>query len=74
MKQIFSYEKKVFFYEEDMYEALENADTLFLLTEWDEFRIADFQEIKKKMKGNIIIDGRNIWKREEVEKNGFIYE
>jgi hypothetical protein len=26
------------------------------------------------MKGNIIIDGRNIWKREEVEKNGFIYE
>ena len=57
-----------------MYEVLENADVLFLLTEWDEFRIADFSKIKEKMKGNIIIDGRNIWGKEDLEKYGFIYE
>lgn len=74
MKQIFQWEKHIFFSEEDMYEVLENADVLFLLTEWDEFRIADFWKIKEKMTWNIIIDGRNIWEKESIEKYGFIYE
>jgi len=74
MKNIFSENKNVFFSDDDMYEVLENADVLFLLTEWDEFRIADFEKIKEKMRGNIIIDGRNIWEKEDAEKYGFIYE
>ena len=74
MKNIFAENKNVFFSDEDMYAVLENADVLFLLTEWDEFRIADFAKIKEKMKGNIIIDGRNIWEKEDIEKYGFIYE
>ncbi|NUJ98152.1 UDP-glucose/GDP-mannose dehydrogenase family protein [Candidatus Gracilibacteria bacterium] len=74
MKNIFQGEEHIFFFEEDMYEVLENADVLFLLTEWDEFRIADFGKIKEKMIGNIIIDGRNIWEKENIEKYGFIYE
>ncbi len=43
------------------YDALENADVLLLLTEWDEFRAPDFKRIKKAMRWKLIIDGRNIW-------------
>ncbi len=74
MKNIFIENKNVFFSYDDMYEVVEDADVLFLLTEWDEFRIADFEKIKEKMRGNIIIDGRNIWEKKELGKYGFIYE
>jgi len=56
------------------YDALEGADALIILTEWDEFREPDFEKMKKIMKQPIIIDGRNIYENEEMKKLGFTYK
>lgn len=60
VRQDYSDEKSMVFCEQS-YEAIEDVDVLILLTEWDEFRAPDFKRIKKSMKWNLIIDGRNIW-------------
>lgn len=60
-------------YAHDMYEAVLDADALLLVTEWKEFRIPSWGVIKKAMKQHIIIDGRNIYEREEMKRNGFLY-
>jgi len=65
--------EKVIFTENN-YDALQNSDWLIILTEWDEFRMPNFKKMKELMNGNIIIDGRNIWDKKEVEENNFIYE
>jgi len=57
----------------DKYSALEGADALILVTEWKEFRSPDFDLIKSKMNGNLFIDGRNQFKKEFIESNGFKY-
>ncbi len=59
-------------YAETPYQALENADALFLVTEWAEFRILDFSKINS-MKEKIIFDGRNIYDKNEMLKNGITY-
>jgi len=46
---------------DNSYTACENADALIIVTEWDEFRWANKEKILEIMKGNTIIDGRNIW-------------
>jgi UDPglucose 6-dehydrogenase len=53
--------------------ALENADALVLVTEWNEFRRPDFEAIKAALKTPIIFDGRNIYPRATLEKLGFEY-
>lgn len=60
-------------YAKDQYEALRGADALVIVTEWDEFRTADYKEIGKCMKGNVIVDGRNILERDEAEAAGLVY-
>ena len=60
-------------YVENMYDALVDAEALIIVTEWDEFRNPDFEKMKTLMKGNIIIDGRNIYDRKDIEKLGFKY-
>jgi UDPglucose 6-dehydrogenase len=60
IEQDYSTHENISFHE-NAYDALAWADVLILLTEWDEFRAADFKKIKKHMKGKLIIDGRNIW-------------
>lgn len=55
------------------YDAVQGADALIILTEWDEFREPDFDKIKKSMKKAIIIDGRNIYDPSEMKKLGFSY-
>jgi UDPglucose 6-dehydrogenase len=55
------------------HEALKGADALIIMTEWDEFRTAEYATIKDLMKGNVIIDGRNILDRKEAEEAGFVY-
>jgi UDPglucose 6-dehydrogenase len=55
------------------YEAAENADALLLATEWNEFKSLEFKRIKEKMRGNIILDGRNIWDPRDMRKLGFEY-
>lgn len=59
--------------EKDMYSAINNADLLILATEWDEFKNIDFKKVKNTMSNNIIIDGRNIFNRKELEELGFKY-
>lgn len=56
----------------DMYEALIDADALLLMTEWKQFRAPSWKVVKKTMKGNVIIDGRNIYDPVELANEGFI--
>jgi UDPglucose 6-dehydrogenase len=53
--------------------ALEGADGLVLVTEWNEFRRPDFEAIKAALKTPVIFDGRNIYPRATLEKLGFTY-
>jgi UDPglucose 6-dehydrogenase len=54
-------------------DALKGADALVICTEWDEFRVVDYTDLKKLMKGRIIYDGRNVLERTEAEAAGFTY-
>ena len=49
---------------ETSYDALEGADALVLVTEWNEFRQPDFAKVKRLMKQPVIFDGRNVYTRE----------
>ena len=53
------------------YDALENADALLLLTEWNEFRRPDFDKIKNTLKLPIIFDGRNQYDKKRLQERGF---
>lgn len=54
--------------------AAQGADALIILTEWDEFRSLDLSLLKKKMRGNVLIDGRNILDPAEAKEAGFVYK
>lgn len=60
-------------YAKNSYEALENADAMLLLTEWNEFRRPDFDKIKRLMKTAIIFDGRNQYDPIRLKEKGFEY-
>jgi UDPglucose 6-dehydrogenase len=60
-------------YAENLYDAVNDADALFLVTEWKEFRIPNFKELAKRMKHHVIFDGRNIYDRQEMIDHGFDY-
>jgi len=55
------------------YEALIDADCLAILTEWPEFRVPNFKIIKKLLNTPVIFDGRNIYDKAEMSRNGFNY-
>jgi len=58
----------------DEYEAIEEADALVIVTEWNQFRRLDFARIKNLMKDNYIFDLRNIYSKDIIEKeDGFKY-
>jgi UDPglucose 6-dehydrogenase len=56
------------------YEAVEGADALLVVTEWNEFREPDFERIKSLMRRPAIFDGRNIYNPQIVKDLGFHYE
>ena len=58
----------------DKYEAVVDADALLLVTEWKEFRVPSWEVLRKTMRGKVVIDGRNIYDRDEMRRNGFEYE
>ena len=60
-------------YCKNMYDAADSADVFALMTEWRQFRLPSWNVIKKVMNGNVIVDGRNIYDRQEVEELGFVY-
>ena len=60
-------------YCKDMYDACDGADVLALMTEWRQFRMPSWNVILKVMSGNIVVDGRNIYDRHELEDLGFVY-
>jgi len=58
---------------DDQYDILQDADCLFLVTEWKEFRVPDLQKMKTMMKNPAIFDGRNIYDKDELTSAGFSY-
>ncbi|MFA6989616.1 MAG: UDP-glucose/GDP-mannose dehydrogenase family protein [Candidatus Gastranaerophilaceae bacterium] len=60
-------------YTQNNYEALQNADALILLTEWNEFRRPDFDRIKESLKNMVIFDGRNQYDPKRMQQRGFEY-
>lgn len=60
-------------YAKDMYDTVLDADALMLVTEWKEFRLPSWGVLKKTMNRSLILDGRNIYDKKELEELGFEY-
>jgi UDPglucose 6-dehydrogenase len=60
-------------YAESCYGALQEADALLLVTEWNEFRKPDFGLMKKLMRQPVIFDGRNVYDAKKLKERGFLY-
>ena len=60
-------------YCKDMYDVVIDADALAVLTEWKEFLIPSWSVIKRVMKQSVLVDGRNIYSKDEVIAEGFEY-
>ena len=70
VRQVFG---DVLYYAKDMYDAIQDADALALVTEWNVFRSPDFDKMKKGMKQALIFDGRNVFEHHKMAELGFIY-
>lgn len=55
------------------YDALEGADALIIVTEWNEFRRPDFDRMKKALASPIVFDGRNVYEPDKMAAQGFTY-
>ena len=60
-------------YVDDVYETLEGADAVVLLTEWNAYRGLDLEEVKRRMRGNVFIDLRNVYEPDPMASLGFEY-
>ncbi len=60
-------------FHDDAYAAIDGADALAIVTEWDAFRALDLDRVKNLLKSPIIIDLRNIYRAAEIRKRGFAY-
>lgn len=60
-------------YTDTPYGAIEGADALFIVTEWNEFRRPDFDRLKASMKSPVIFDGRNVYDPKRMRERGFTY-
>jgi len=61
-------------YHNDIYEAVEDVDGIVIMTEWNEFRSLDLKRIKSIMRGNIVLDTRNILSMDQLSELGFVYD
>jgi UDPglucose 6-dehydrogenase len=61
------------YYADRPYGALEGADGLVVVTEWQEFRTPDFEVMKRLLAGRVIFDGRNIYDHKQMTSLGFTY-
>ena len=60
-------------YATNMYDALENADSLLICTEWSIFRTPNYPKLKKLLKEAVVFDGRNLYNVQDMETEGFTY-
>ena len=60
-------------YATDAYDAIQGADVLVILTEWNEFRSLDWERVRQQMKGRVVVDLRNIYQPDHVAAEGFAY-
>jgi UDPglucose 6-dehydrogenase len=58
---------------EGPYSCAEGADGLVIVTEWEQFRALDFRQMKERMACPVVIDLKNIYADDELEKAGFLY-
>ena len=58
---------------DNAYKAVDGADAVVIITEWDQFRALDLNRIKTAMKGNVVVDLRNIYHPDDLAKHGFAY-
>jgi UDPglucose 6-dehydrogenase len=73
MEAVKRYTKLNIEYTSGRYEAIQGADALVIVTEWNEFRTPDFDKIQSALKSPVIFDGRNIIGLDEIEGKGFDY-
>ena len=67
-------ENENLYFATDIYDAVVDADALLLVTEWKEFRLPSWKVVKRVMRGNLILDGRNIYDKQEMLAQGFAYQ
>ncbi len=60
-------------YAASSYEAVEGADALVIVTDWNEYRFPDFARIKAGLRAPVLIDGRNLYDPEKLRALGFVY-
>ena len=68
------WEEKELHFADSIYDAALEADAVLLVTEWKEFRMPNWPLVRKAMRGNLILDGRNIYDKAELSALGFTYE
>jgi UDPglucose 6-dehydrogenase len=57
----------------DIYDAVQGADAVLLVTEWNEFRLPDWEKVSGLLKEKVVFDGRNIYDAKDLEANGYSY-
>ncbi len=60
-------------YAKDMYDAVYEADAIALLTEWKQFRVPSWAVVRKAMRGDLVVDGRNIYMPSDLADEGLKY-
>jgi UDPglucose 6-dehydrogenase len=55
------------------YEVAEGADAIVVVTDWNEFKHLDMARVKDLMRGEVVVDGRNIYNPDEMSQMGFKY-
>jgi UDPglucose 6-dehydrogenase len=74
MQEALKYLDGRIYYAKDIYDAAFEVDALIVPTEWKEFRLPSWSILKKIMNNYLVIDGRNIYNKEEIESHGFEYK
>jgi UDPglucose 6-dehydrogenase len=59
---------------EHRYDALKGADALLVLTEWQEYRVLDYEQATRLMKRPVVVDARNLFEPARMREHGFTYD
>ena len=71
-KRIYSSQAQLKLFD-DKYEALQDVDALVICTEWQQFRVPDLEEMARRMRQKVIIDGRNVYSPKKLVSAGWEY-